>query len=75
MKHIADETFAGCPKLVAVGLPDHLETIGVKAFYGSPRIRYIRCVNYGFDNNLVPPTFATFSGDPTDYGQAFSTEI
>lgn len=54
-------------------LADHLESIGVKAFYGSTNIRYIQSYNYGVDNNLVPPSFT--ATDESDYGNAFSPEI
>ena len=73
IKAIPDEMAADCPSLISVGLPDHLETIGAKAFYGSPNIRYIRCYNFGTDNSLVPPSFT--NTDESDYGEAFSTEI
>ncbi len=69
VEKIEEETFANCSQLVSVALPDNLKTIGVKAFYNSPRIRFIRCVN------TTPPTFESFVGDPTTYGEAFSTEI
>lgn len=75
ISHIADEAFADCKDLMCVGLPDSLLSVGVKAFYGSPLIRYIRSYNYGTGADHVPPVFDTFYGDPTDYGQAFSTEI
>lgn len=69
VKTIDAQAFMSCPDLISVALPDHLEQIGMMAFYGSPKIRYIRCVN------MTPPVFFTYSGDPTDYGQAFSPEI
>ncbi len=73
LKVIPDEMAADCKQLVCVGLPDHLETIGVKAFFGSTNIRFIRCYNFGADNNYVPPTFTPTA--ESDYGDAFSTEI
>lgn len=73
LKAIPDEMAANCLSLISVGLPDHLETIGAKAFYGSPNIRYIRCYNLGKDNSLVPPYFT--ATDESDYGEAFSTDI
>ncbi len=73
VRHIPESCFEGCASLVSVMLPDSLKTIGVKAFFDSQRIRYIFSYNFGTD--LVPPTFATFAGDPTDYGQAFSPDI
>lgn len=72
---ISEEMLAGCDDLVSVSLPDLLERIDVKAFYDSPRIRYIFCNNLGTGENHIPPVFSTYSGDPTDYGQAFSTDI
>ncbi len=69
VKTIDAQAFMSCPDLISVALPDHLEQIGMMAFYDSPKIRYIRCVN------MTPPVFFTYSGDPTDYGQAFSPEI
>lgn len=66
LRNVPADMAANCPELVSVGLPDHLKTIGKGAFAGSTAIRYIRCVNYGVDNSLVPPqlldpdnTFAT----------------
>lgn len=73
IKSIPTEMAANCQNLVSVGLPDHLETIGVRAFYDSPNIRFIRCVNYGVNNNLVPPAFT--ATDESSYGEAFSTSI
>lgn len=73
IKSIPTEMAANCQNLVSVGLPDHLETIGVRAFYDSPNIRFIRCVNYGVNNNLVPPVFT--ATDESSYGEAFSTSI
>lgn len=73
IRHIAEEAFADCADLICVGLPDDMLSIGVKAFYGSPKIRYIRCYNFGTD--YVPPVFDTYPGDPTGYGEAFATEI
>lgn len=73
IKSIPAEMAANCQNLVSVGLPDHLESIGVRAFYDSPNIRFIRCVNYGVNNNLVPPAF-TADGE-SDYGDAFSSSI
>ena len=67
IKSIPTEMAANCQNLVSVGLPDHLETIGVRAFYDSPNIRFIRCVNSG-----VPAFTAT---DESSYGEAFSTSI
>lgn len=71
---ISDGSFADCTDLVSVSLPDNLKTIGVKAFFGSQRIRYIFCNNKG-GTSLTPPSFSTYEGDPTNYGEAFSTEI
>lgn len=73
IKAIPEEMAANCTKLISVGLPDHLETIGVRAFSGSPNIRFIRCVNYGKNHSLVPPSFTATA--ESDYGQAFSSEI
>lgn len=73
IKAIPAEMAANCRNLVSVGLPDHLETIGVRAFYDSPNIRFIRCVNYGVNNNLVPPAFT--ATDESSYGEAFSPAI
>ena len=73
LKAIPDEMAANCPSLISVGLPDHLETIGVKAFYGSTNIRFIRSYNFGKDNSLVPPSFT--ATEESDYGNAFSPEI
>ena len=75
VRTISKEMLAGCTSLVSVSLPDKLEKIDVKAFYDSPRIRYIFCNNLGTGQNHIPPVFSTYSGDPTDYGQAFSTDI
>lgn len=75
ISHIGEEAFANCQRLVGVGLPDSLLSIGVKAFYGSEKIRYIRSYNYGTGADHVLPTFATYEGDPTNYGEAFSTGI
>ena len=72
---ISDEMLAACHNLISVSLPDRLERIGIRAFYDSPRIRYIFCNNTGFGPDHTVPSFTTFEGDPTDYGQAFSTEI
>lgn len=73
--HIADEAFADCASLICVGLPDDLQSVGVKAFYGSPKIRYMRSYNFGTGADHVPPVFDTYDGDPTGYGEAFSTDI
>lgn len=72
---IPEEMMAGCKNLISLALPDKFETIGVRAFYGDTKLRYIFCNNLGFGENHVPPTFATYEGDPTNYGEAFSTEI
>ena len=73
IRTIPEEMAANCQKLISVGLPDSLETIGVRAFYGSPNIRFIRCVNYGKNHNLVPPSFTATA--ESDYGEAFSPDI
>lgn len=75
VKEIPTEAFADCHRLISVSLPDRLEHIGAKAFFGSTNIRYIFCYNYGLGTDHLLPTFGTFDGDPTNYGQAFSTEI
>lgn len=74
VRNLSQGTFADCASLISVSLPDELQSIGVKAFYGSPRIRYIFCNNMGGES-LTPPVFDTYEGDPTNYGEAFSTEI
>ena len=73
IKKIPAEMAANCQDLISVGLPDHLEKIGVHAFYDSPNIRFIRCINNGVNNNLIPPAFTT--DDDSDYGNAFSSSI
>lgn len=75
VRTISREMLAGCVNLVSVALPDQLERIDVKAFYDSPRIRYIFCNNTGTGADHIPPVFSTYNEDPTDYGQAFSTQI
>ena len=72
---IPAEMLADCVQLVSVSLPDHLLSIGVKAFYGATSIRYIFCNNHGTGDDHVLPVFETYEGDPTNYGEAFSTEI
>lgn len=72
---IPEEMMADCHNLISLSLPDHFETVGVRAFYGSEKIRYIFCNNLGFGEEHVVPTFNTYEGDPTNYGEAFSTEI
>lgn len=72
---ISEEMLSECGRLISVSLPDELERIDLKAFWNSPRIRYIFCNNLGTGDDHIPPVFSTYSGDPTDYGQAFSTDI
>ncbi len=72
---IPEEMMADCTGLISLSLPDNLLRIGEKAFYGSPNIRYIFCNNAGTGEDHVLPMFTTYPDDPTDYGQAFSTEI
>lgn len=66
---VAEGAFADCTNLYAVVLPDNLKSIGTRAFFGSPAIRYMRCVN------TTPPSFPSDPSDSNFYGEAFSTEI
>ncbi|MDE7437902.1 MAG: leucine-rich repeat protein [Muribaculaceae bacterium] len=72
---IPQEMMADCKNLISLALPDKFETIGIRAFFGDTKLRYIFCNNLGFGANHVPPTFTTYEGDPTNYGEAFSPEI
>lgn len=69
VKEIGAQAFMDCQELIAVALPDRLENISMRAFWESPRLRYLCCLN------TTPPEFFTWVQDPTDYGEAFDPDI